>query len=109
PRTVDVVDADLGRLASRGSLDRLGTVPRTSSRTNPPRRIHESFTTRRHDGGERKEDDMRRGMWIGVLLIVAAVGIGVRIVSYHAGVNHGITEAANSDKIVQVVGSGYGG
>ena len=51
---------------------------------------------------------MRRGMWIGVAAIVVAVGILVGVASYHAGVNHGIQQAGEAGRIVQVYGYGGG-
>jgi hypothetical protein len=45
-------------------------------------------------------------MWIGLVLLMVAGGILIGVASYHAGVNHGIAQAANSDK---VGGFGYGG
>jgi hypothetical protein len=55
-----------------------------------------------------KEADMRRGVWIGVAAIVVAVGILVGVASYHAGVNHGIQQAGEAGRIVQVYGYGGG-
>jgi hypothetical protein len=52
---------------------------------------------------------MRRGLLIGVTLLLVAAGILIGVGAYHAGVNHGIDEAARSDQIVRVVGGGYGG
>ncbi len=51
---------------------------------------------------------MRRGVWIGVAAIVVAVGILIGVVSYHAGVNHGIQQAGEAGRIVQVYGYGGG-
>jgi hypothetical protein len=51
---------------------------------------------------------MRRGLWIGVVAIVVAVGILVGVASYHAGVNHGIQQAGDAGRIVQVYGYGGG-
>ena len=51
---------------------------------------------------------MRRTMWIGVLLLVVAAGIGIGVGAYHAGEHHGIVEAGKAHQIVQVVGPGYG-
>jgi hypothetical protein len=53
--------------------------------------------------------EMRRGLWIGVTLLVIAAGILVGVGAYHAGVNDGIDQAARSDQIVRVVGGHYGG
>ena len=47
---------------------------------------------------------MRRGLWIGVALLVIAAGILIGVGAYHAGVNDGIEQAANSEQIVRVVG-----
>jgi hypothetical protein len=51
---------------------------------------------------------MRRGLWIGVAAIVVAVGILIGVASYHAGVNHGIQQAGDAGRIVQVYGYGGG-
>ena len=50
---------------------------------------------------------MRRGMVIGVTLLVIAAGVGLTIGAYHAGVNHGIAEAGDS-RVVRVVEPAYG-
>ena len=52
---------------------------------------------------------MRRGLWIGVTLLVIAAGIMIGVGAYHAGVTDGIDQAARSDQIVRVVGGHYGG
>ena len=51
---------------------------------------------------------MRRGFAIGVLLLVILAGVAIGVGAYHAGVNHGLSEAANT-RVVHVVGPGYGG
>ena len=51
---------------------------------------------------------MRRTFGIGVLLLVILGGIAIGVGAYHAGVNHGLSEAANS-RVVHVVEPGYGG
>jgi hypothetical protein len=55
-----------------------------------------------------KEDDMRRGLVIGVTLLVIAAGILIGVGAYHAGVNHGLDQAENASRIVRVEGPGYG-
>jgi hypothetical protein len=51
---------------------------------------------------------MRRTFAIGVLLLVILGGIAIGVGAYHAGVNHGLTEAANT-QVVHVVDPGFGG
>ena len=51
---------------------------------------------------------MRRTFGIGVLLLLILGGIAIGLGAYHAGVNHGLSEAANS-RVVHVVDSGEGG
>jgi hypothetical protein len=49
---------------------------------------------------------MRRGMWIGVALLMIAAGILIGVSAYHAGVNHGIEQAGRAHEVVRVVGPG---
>ena len=51
---------------------------------------------------------MRRTFGIGVLLLVILGGIAIGLGAYHAGVNHGLSEAANT-QVVHVVDGGEGG
>jgi len=51
---------------------------------------------------------MRRGLGIGVALLAIAAGILIGVGAYHAGVNDGIDQAANSEQIVRVVGGYHG-
>ena len=51
---------------------------------------------------------MRRGLMIGVTLLVVAAGILIGVSAYHAGVNHGIDQADHASQVVRVVGTGYG-
>ena len=53
---------------------------------------------------------MRRGFWIGALLLLVVVAIGVGVGAYHAGFDAGLDEAAGTagTEIVRVVGPGYG-
>jgi hypothetical protein len=51
---------------------------------------------------------MRRGFAIGVLLLVILGGIAIGVGAYHAGVNHGLSEAANP-RVGHVVEIGYRG
>ena len=39
---------------------------------------------------------MRRTFGVGVLLLVILGGIAIGVGAYHAGVNHGLSEAANT-------------
>jgi hypothetical protein len=50
---------------------------------------------------------MRRGWAIALALVVTLLLVGVGVGAYHAGVNQGIHQAADSSQVVQVVG-GYG-
>ncbi|HEX9375312.1 MAG TPA: hypothetical protein VGB19_03605 [Actinomycetota bacterium] len=52
---------------------------------------------------------MRRGMVIGVTLLVIAAGIGIGVGAYHAGVNHGLDQAGRSGEVVRVIDHGYYG
>jgi hypothetical protein len=54
----------------------------------------------------RKEDEMRRAMWIAVALLVILGGVAIGVGAYHAGVNHGL---ALSDHAVQVIREYPGG
>jgi hypothetical protein len=49
---------------------------------------------------------MRRTMWIGVLLLAILAGAAIGVGSYHAGVNHGLTQAGHADQVVRVVEPG---
>jgi len=51
---------------------------------------------------------MRRTFGIGVLLLVILGGIAIGLGAYHAGVNHGLTEASNA-RVVHVEERGPGG
>ncbi len=51
---------------------------------------------------------MRRGVVIGVTLLVIAAGIGIAVGAYHAGVNHGLDQAGQASEVVRVVDHGYG-
>jgi hypothetical protein len=51
---------------------------------------------------------MRRAWAIAVLLLVILAGVAIGIGAYHAGVNHGLTEAREGGQIIRVVGPGYG-
>jgi hypothetical protein len=51
---------------------------------------------------------MRRGMWIGVLLLVIVVAIGVGIGAYNAGLENGIERAGEGVEVVRVFDRGYG-
>ena len=50
---------------------------------------------------------MRRTFGIGVVLLVVLGGIAIGLGAYHAGVNHGLSEAANT-RVVHVVDGGEG-
>jgi hypothetical protein len=51
---------------------------------------------------------MRRGMWIGVLLLVILVGIAVGVGAYNAGLHQGLEESGRTGEVVRVVGHGGG-
>src|SRR5438270_5905859 len=55
----------------------------------------------------REEDEMRRTFSIGVLLLAILGGVAIGVGAYHAGVNHGLAQAANA-RVVHVVEPGYG-
>jgi hypothetical protein len=51
---------------------------------------------------------MRRGFGIAALVLVILAGVAIGVGAYHAGVAHGLAEAASGGQIVRVVGPGYG-
>ena len=51
---------------------------------------------------------MRRGMWIGVVLLVILAAVGIAVGAYHVGVNHGLDQVSSGARVVRVVGPGYG-
>jgi hypothetical protein len=51
---------------------------------------------------------MRRTWGIAVLLLVVLAGIAIGVGAYHAGVNHGLTQAREGGQVIRVVGPGYG-
>jgi hypothetical protein len=50
---------------------------------------------------------MRRGWVIALAVVMTLLLVGVGVGAYHAGVNDGIQQAADSSQIVQVVGDGW--
>ncbi len=53
---------------------------------------------------------MRRTMWIGLTILLIAVGVLIGIGAYHAGYTHGLTAAAaEGGRVIRVVGPGYYG
>ena len=52
---------------------------------------------------------MRRGFVIGLVLLLALAGVAIGVTAYHAGLNHGLDQAANGARVVHVVGPGYDG
>jgi hypothetical protein len=71
-------------------------------------RSHPSSSIGSEDEARRKEDQMRRGIGIAVLLLAILAGIAIGVGAYHAGVSHGLAEAASGGRVVRVVGPGYG-
>lgn len=51
---------------------------------------------------------MRRGMWIGVALLVILALVGVGIGAYNAGLHQGIEDSDRAVEVVRVVGHGWG-
>ena len=51
---------------------------------------------------------MRRARGVALLLLVILVGVSIGVGAYHAGVNHGLTQAREGGQIIRVVGPGYG-
>jgi hypothetical protein len=51
---------------------------------------------------------MRRGFGIAALVLVILAGVAIGTGAYHAGVSHGLAEAASGGQVVRVVGPGYG-
>src|SRR5437773_366291 len=72
----------------------------------PPREIHISFTPgpqhRLVLKNRRKEERMRRWMWIGVSLLVILGGILIGVGAYHAGVTHGLEQTGRAVEVVRV-------
>ena len=52
---------------------------------------------------------MRRGFVIGLVLLLALAGVAIGVTAYHAGLNHGLDQAASGARVVHVVGPGYDG
>ena len=51
---------------------------------------------------------MRRAYIIAVLLLAILGGTAIGIGAYHAGVSHGLAQAATGSQVVRVIGPGYG-
>ena len=51
---------------------------------------------------------MRRGMAIVVLLLAILGGVAIGVGAYHAGVTHGLAQAATGGQVVRVIGPGWG-
>jgi hypothetical protein len=51
---------------------------------------------------------MRRGMWIGVLVLVVVASIAVGISAYNWGLHEGLERAGEGTEVVRVVGPGFG-
>lgn len=47
---------------------------------------------------------MRRGMWIGVLLVVILVGIAVGVGAYNLGLSEGLEQTGRAGEVVRVIG-----
>jgi hypothetical protein len=51
---------------------------------------------------------MRRAWGVALLLLVILIGVSIGVGAYHAGVNHGLTQAREGGQVIRVVGPGYG-
>src|SRR5436309_16059989 len=51
---------------------------------------------------------MRRGMAIVVLILAILGGVAIGVGAYHAGVTHGLAQAATGGQVVRVIGPGWG-
>jgi hypothetical protein len=51
---------------------------------------------------------MRRGMWIGVLLLMVLVGVAVGVGAYNAGLSEGLERTGSATEVVRYVGPGFG-
>jgi hypothetical protein len=51
---------------------------------------------------------MRRARVIVVALLVALAGVAIGVGAYHAGLTNGLTQAGHAERVVRVVGPGYG-
>jgi hypothetical protein len=47
---------------------------------------------------------MRRAFGIGALILIILMGVAIGVGAYHAGVTHGLAQAADGGRIVRVVG-----
>jgi hypothetical protein len=47
---------------------------------------------------------MRRAFGIGALILTILVGVAIGVGAYHAGVTHGLAQAAGDGRVVRVVG-----
>lgn len=51
---------------------------------------------------------MRRTTVIAITLLVILAGVAVGVGAYHAGLDHGLAQAGHAERVVRVVGPGYG-
>src|SRR5207247_8480382 len=79
---------------------------------NPPRPVHHPFTTPPQHGSRTDElskgEEMRRATVIVVALLVALAGVAIGVGAYHAGLTNGLDQAGHAERVVRVVGPGYG-
>src|SRR5438094_412912 len=45
---------------------------------------------------------MRRAWMVGVAVLAVLAGVAIGVASYHAGVNHGLTEAGRATQVIRV-------
>ena len=45
---------------------------------------------------------MRRAWMVGVAVVAVLAGVAIGVASYHAGVNHGLTEAGRATQVIRV-------
>jgi hypothetical protein len=50
---------------------------------------------------------VRRATVIGVTLLGIAAAVLIGVGAYHAGMNHGLTDAGHASQVIRVVGPGY--
>jgi hypothetical protein len=87
---------------------------RTTEVPEPPSGVHDSFTARPDHGRWKegpvveKEDEMRRSIWIVVLLLMILGGVAIGVGAYNAGVNHGLAETGHAVQVIRYAGPGWG-
>src|SRR5205823_6450499 len=98
-----------------GSCHSMSPAARTAS--DPPHRLHRSFTAVAQHGGVHnglhgRRSTMQRATVIGVTLLGIALAVLIAVGAYHAGSHHALvttTTTTTGGQVVHVVGPGYYG